>query len=82
MFHDGEEPKFDISNAVPLEVKKGSIVLLDGAFVHYSGHNYSEDSRHAFTLHFVESRNTKWDSDNWLMRADNFPFRLMSQVVP
>jgi phytanoyl-CoA hydroxylase len=82
VFHDGVEPVFDISGAVPLEVKKGSIVILDGSFVHYSGHNYSERSRHAFTLHVVEGRNTKWEADNWLLRPDHFPFRLMNSVLP
>jgi len=76
--YEGEAPIFDISKAVPLEVKKGSVVLLNGAFVHYSDHNYSEDSRHAFTMHIVEGRETKWEADNWLIRPDNFPFRLMN----
>lgn len=82
VYHEGEKENYDISKAVPLEVKKGSVVLLDGGCVHYSGHNYSEDNRHAFTMHIVEGRNTKWDADNWLIRPDNFPFRLMNSVIP
>lgn len=34
--YKGEEPNYDISNSVCLEVKRGSIILLNGDFVHYS----------------------------------------------
>lgn len=54
-------PKYAIQNQVPLDVKKGSVVMFDGAFVHFSDHNYSDKTRHAFTMHIVESKNTTWD---------------------
>ena len=72
-----EPPKYKIENEVPLEMGKGSIVLFDGAFVHYSDHNYSDKKRHAFTLHMVESENTTWDKENWLQRTPENPFRKM-----
>lgn len=76
--YDPEEPpKYTIKDDVPLEMKKGSIVLFDGAFVHYSKHNYSNKRRHAFTIHMVESKETTWDKGNWLQRTPEVPFRKM-----
>lgn len=72
-----DPPKYDIKDPVPLEMKKGSIVLFDGAFVHYSDHNYSDRRRHAFTMHMVESHNSTWHKENWLQRTPENPFRKM-----
>ena len=77
-----EPPKYKLENEVPLEMKKGSIVLFDGQFVHWSDHNYSDKRRHAFTMHMVESENTTWDKENWLQRTDENPFRLMLEQNP
>jgi phytanoyl-CoA hydroxylase len=79
-YDEPEEPIFDLSNSVPLEAKKGDVVLLDGSLVHYSHHNHSSKQRHAFTFHIVEGRNTKWVEDCWMQRPEEFPFWLMNEV--
>eukprot|EP00345_Euplotes_harpa_P010772 CAMPEP_0168334420 /NCGR_PEP_ID=MMETSP0213-20121227/10258_1 /TAXON_ID=151035 /ORGANISM="Euplotes harpa, Strain FSP1.4" /LENGTH=182 /DNA_ID=CAMNT_0008339063 /DNA_START=507 /DNA_END=1055 /DNA_ORIENTATION=- len=71
-----EPPKYKVENDVPLEMNKGSIVLFDGAFVHYSNHNHSNKRRHAFTMHMFEGT-AKWDEGNWLQRTPENPFRYM-----
>ena len=50
---------------IPLEVKKGSLVLLHGRLPHYSCENTSNKSRHAYTLHVIDG-NCKYSSNNWL----------------
>ena len=52
----------------PLEVKKGSLVLLHGRLPHYSCENTSNKSRHAYTLHVIDG-NCKYSSNNWLQRS-------------
>ena len=75
--YDPEEPpKYTIKNDVPIEVKKGSIVMFDGSFVHYSYHNHSDVRRHAFTFHMIDS-SSEWDKENWLQRTPELPFRKM-----
>jgi Phytanoyl-CoA dioxygenase (PhyH) len=61
---DQPQPEYDLSAFVPVEVKAGSLVLLDGANVHYSNENTSPYSRHAYSVHFVEGV-YKWSTDNW-----------------
>ena len=57
----------------PLEVKKGSLVLLHGRLPHYSCENTSNKSRHAYTLHVIDG-NCKYPSNNWLQRS-NMPLQ-------
>jgi phytanoyl-CoA hydroxylase len=52
---------------VPLEAKKGTMVLLHGLLPHWSPANRSPISRHAYSLHFVDDA-TRWPEDNWLRR--------------
>lgn len=65
---------FDISGAVPIETKKGDLVLIHNAFVHYSNANKSSKSRHAYTIHVVESHNVAYPAENWLQNTDYKPF--------
>ncbi|EGR32667.1 phytanoyl- dioxygenase, putative [Ichthyophthirius multifiliis] len=74
VYYEGEKPNYDIKGGVPLEVKKGTIIMFDGNFVHYSAHNHSQQARNAFTLHFVETENVKWHERNWLQRYPQLPF--------
>jgi phytanoyl-CoA hydroxylase len=53
---------------VPLEVKKGSLIVLHGLLPHRSYENKSEKSRHAYTLHVIGGR-AKYLEDNWLQRG-------------
>ena len=58
---------WDLSNAVPLETKAGSLVLIHAAIVHFSEDNRSEATRHAFSIHVVEGKDgVVYPSDNWL----------------
>ena len=59
---------------VPLEVSKGSLILLHGLLPHRSFENRSPRSRHAYTLHLV-GRDVRYASDNWLQRPQGTPFR-------
>ena len=59
---------------VPLEVAKGTLVILDGRCPHYSAPNLSAKSRHAYTLHIIDAA-CDYPSDNWLSRDSNLPLR-------
>ncbi|KAF3849398.1 hypothetical protein F7725_015895 [Dissostichus mawsoni] len=51
-----------------------SVVLIDGEVVHRSAENSSEDSRHVYTFHLMESQDTRWSPDNWLQPTEELPF--------
>ncbi|HEY1697253.1 MAG TPA: phytanoyl-CoA dioxygenase family protein [Polyangiaceae bacterium] len=53
---------------VPLPVKKGAVIVLDGLLPHLSKQNESSRSRHAYTLHLV-SGHAGYPATNWLRRA-------------
>jgi phytanoyl-CoA hydroxylase len=53
--------------AVPLEVSAGDAVVFSDHLPHYSSHNHSDRSRHAFALHVAEG-GAKWSGRNWLQR--------------
>ena len=67
--------KFEIFDAepwpedqlVPLEVSKGSLIVLNGLLPHRSFENRSPRSRHAYTLHLIHA-DAKYPDDNWLQR--------------
>jgi len=64
MFND--EP-LSIEGMIPLEVKKGTCIVLDGLLPHYSLPNTSGKSRQAYALHTID-RNAKYPETNWLSR--------------
>jgi phytanoyl-CoA hydroxylase len=59
---------------VPLEVKKGTLVVLHGLLPHKSGANTSPKSRHAYAVHLIDATAT-YPLDNWLHRAPDMPAR-------
>jgi phytanoyl-CoA hydroxylase len=59
---------------VPLEVSKGTLIVLHGLLPHRSFENRSPRSRHAYTLHLIGS-GAKYPADNWLQRAETMPLR-------
>lgn len=59
---------------VPLEVGKGTLILLHGLLPHKSLENRSAKSRHAYTLHVIGG-NSNYPSDNWLQRSPALPLR-------
>ena len=64
-----ETPTWDEARRVPLEVPKGSLVVLHGRVPHMSEANRSAASRHAYTLHVVSARSA-WLPTNWLERRN------------
>jgi phytanoyl-CoA hydroxylase len=59
---------------VPLEVEKGSLIVLNGLLPHKSLANRSEKSRHAYTLHAINA-DANYAKDNWLQRCPEMPLR-------
>jgi phytanoyl-CoA hydroxylase len=58
--------------AVPLEARRGTLILLHGQLPHLSGPNRSPKSRHAYTLHVIDGA-CRYLPDNWLQRAPDMP---------
>jgi len=58
----------------PLEVRKGTLIVLHGLLPHLSRENRSSKSRHAYTLHVIEA-SAHYPSDNWLRRSAEMPLR-------
>ncbi|XP_058108114.1 phytanoyl-CoA dioxygenase [Magnolia sinica] len=65
---DRPSPSFDHKDFVPIEVKAGSLVVLHGDLIHQSFENQSSKSRHAFSLHAVETDGCVWALENWMRR--------------
>lgn len=65
---------------VPIEVPAGTMVLLHGLLPHWSGANASGTSRHAYSLHCIES-SAAYPSTNWLQRPETMPFRSLNAVA-
>jgi phytanoyl-CoA hydroxylase len=63
-----DETPWPEDQLVPLEVSKGSLILLDGLLPHRSFENQSTHSRHAYTLHLIRA-NANYPDDNWLQRS-------------
>jgi len=59
---------------VPLEVRKGSLIILNGLLPHKSLANRSSKSRHAYTLHVI-SADCRYPETNWLQRSQDLPLR-------
>ena len=74
--------KFDVFDSspwpeqrlVPLEVSKGSLIILNGLLPHKSFANRSSKSRHAYTLHVI-SADCHYPETNWLQRSSELPLR-------
>ena len=54
---------------IPLEVAKGTLIVLHGLLPHRSFENKSPRSRHAYTLHLIGAE-AKYPADNWLQRPE------------
>ncbi|XP_026882848.2 phytanoyl-CoA dioxygenase domain-containing protein 1 [Electrophorus electricus] len=70
----GRDQTYDDSVFVPAPVKKGSMVLIHGEVVHRSAANTSNTSRHAYTFHIMESKDTRWSPENWLQPTNKLAF--------
>jgi phytanoyl-CoA hydroxylase len=58
---------FSREGMVPLEVKKGACIVLDGSLPHYSLPNTSGKSRQAYSIHCI-SPAAVYPKENWLQR--------------
>jgi phytanoyl-CoA hydroxylase len=65
---------WDESRLVPLEVRKGTLIVLNGLLPHMSRANHSKRSRHAYSVHVVDGE-CRYPEDNWLRRAPETPAR-------
>ncbi|XP_074587392.1 phytanoyl-CoA dioxygenase isoform X2 [Curcuma longa] len=65
---DEPSPSYDQKDFVPLEVKEGALVVIHGDLIHQSFENKSSKSRHALSLHVVETQEHEWSKDNWIQR--------------
>ena len=60
--------------ARPLEVEKGTLIVLHPLLPHLSRENRSTRSRHAYTLHVIDAA-SEYPESNWLRRAAELPPR-------
>ncbi|CAH1785253.1 unnamed protein product, partial [Owenia fusiformis] len=70
----GASREYDSKEFVPVPIKKGDLILIDGLVVHKSHANTSENSRHIYTFHVIEQKNTEWSKENWLQPTKELPF--------
>lgn len=61
-------------NLQPLEVKKGTLIVLHPLLPHLSRENRSAKSRHAYTLHVIDA-SSHYPASNWLQRSAEMPVR-------
>jgi phytanoyl-CoA hydroxylase len=71
VFDDSPWPE---ERLIPLEVPKGSLIILNGLLPHKSLANRSSKSRHAYTLHVI-SADCRYPETNWLQRSPELPLR-------
>ncbi|TQD75541.1 hypothetical protein C1H46_038937 [Malus baccata] len=64
---DRPSPVYDQKDFIPIEVKAGSLVVIHGDLIHQSFENQSSKSRHAYSLHVVDTDGCKWSQDNCLV---------------
>ena len=77
-FQPLELVEWDLKDAKPLEIPKGSLVILHAAVVHYSEGNTSPNARHAYSIHVVDGKEgVSYPKDNWLQRPHDQPFRVI-----
>jgi phytanoyl-CoA hydroxylase len=58
----------------PLEVEKGTLIVLHPLLPHLSRENRSPKSRHAYTLHVIDA-SVAYPKENWLQRSPEMPLR-------
>ncbi len=65
-----DESPMSLEGMIPLEVKKGTCIVLDGYLPHYSKPNTSGKSRHAYAIHTIDKK-AYYPINNWLHRDLN-----------
>lgn len=69
---DGDD--YPTDGEVPLEARKGTLIVLHGLLPHRSGPNTSDRGRAAYTLHAIEAA-AAYPADNWLQRGPDLPLQ-------
>lgn len=69
MINLNDEP-YSMEGMQPLEVKKGTCIVLHGLLPHYSLPNTSGKSRQAYAIHII-NKNAVYPAANWLRREIN-----------
>lgn len=69
-----DESPFSLEGMIPLEVKKGTCIVLHGLLPHYSLPNTSGKSRPAYSIHTVDPK-CFYPKDNWLQRSGELELR-------
>ncbi|XP_022210789.2 phytanoyl-CoA dioxygenase domain-containing protein 1 homolog [Drosophila obscura] len=78
MVYDRAAPIYPQSSFAPIQVSKGTCILIHGNVVHKSEQNRSQKSRHAYTFHVIETENNvKYSEDNWLQAPQDKPFPVL-----
>ncbi len=73
-------PEPGATDLIPLEVRKGTMVLLHGLLPHWSDVNRSERSRHSYTVHVIDGT-AEYPPENWLQRKADLPFRGFARLA-
>ena len=73
-FEKMDDSPWPEDNLEPLEVGKGTLVVLHPLLPHLSRENRSAKSRHAYTLHVIDAA-SKYPANNWLQRSAEMPLR-------
>jgi phytanoyl-CoA hydroxylase len=71
-----DDTAWPLEKMIPLEVPRGSLIVLHGLLPHMSKINMSDHSRHAYTLHAISGKH-EFSHDNWLRREEDNPFKTM-----
>ena len=69
-----DESPWPEEKLVPLEVEKGTLIVLHPLLPHRSLENRSPRSRQAYTLHIINS-SVRYPKENWLQRSADLPLR-------
>jgi phytanoyl-CoA hydroxylase len=69
-----DETPWPEEKLTPLEVEKGSLIVLDPLLPHLSRENKSSKSRHAYTLHVIDA-SIRYPKENWLQRSAEIRLR-------
>lgn len=69
-----DQTPWPLDGLVPLEVKKGTLIVINGLLPHLSYANRSQKSRHAYTLHVIDGA-CRYPEENWLRRSPSMPLR-------
>lgn len=69
-----DETPWELEKMVPLQVPRGSVIVLHGLLPHMSKENTSPHSRHAYSLHLISGEH-EYAEGNWLQRSAENPLR-------